>query len=553
MSKVKIMAIVVIAILVTIAIYRTQTQGGDISSKYIMEAAARRSLVKTVSATGSVQSADKIDLNFSVSGRLQRINVAVGDEVKSGDVLARLDTSTPGADVAQARANVTAAQADLDKIEAGASAEDIAVTEQSIKQAQADLTLAQNQLASTESERDDKINSYRQTALNVLNSKNFYAQSALDVINTILSDTDAAPLLGVKNSQYITLVNDSYDSLYPRYNQINQLITATDNSTDNTALLSVLDSVINYQKEVLNLLSNTYLLLENSLTDAQFTTTELDSYKTSVRTQQTNLDAAVAALQTAKSNLSSNIIYYDNQVKAAQDTVNSREQAYILAQKQLALKKAGPRDFDVSLYQARLQQAQANLQTALANLSKYLIIAPLDGTITQVNKEVGEQANATDIVVQMIGKSKLEIEVDIPEADIAQVNLGDEAKITLDAYGSALEFGGHVSFIDPAETIIQDVVYYKVKVQFDLPDEAIKPGMTANIDILVDKKDDVLAVPSRSVYRVDGRSEVKILDAQNIEQVVSVQTGLQSDDGYTEIKDGLSSGQMIIVGEKNGN
>ncbi|MBL7021742.1 efflux RND transporter periplasmic adaptor subunit [Patescibacteria group bacterium] len=550
MTKKKIIWISVIAIIVVLIVISSVSKGGE-QIEYITEEVGIRDLIKTVSATGSVESADEINLSFSSSGRIARINVAVGDEVVVGQTLAQLNTASVGADVANANANVAAAQADLDRVLSGASSEDIAVTEQQLVQANVSLNQARTSLANLLNERDDKLTTYRETALNGLATKNFYSRAALDTVKTILTDTDAKPLLSVISPQYKNISESSYAALNSQYQTIQATLNSITSLSSNDEIEFGLSSLISYQSDISGLLVNTYLMLENSLTGSSFTQTELDAYKTSVRTQQTNLDTALTSLQTAKANLSNNIVYYENQVKIAEDNINAQEEAVLLAEAQLAFKEAGPRDFEISSYEARLQQAQATLQTAYARLADYMIKAPISGTIVKVDKKLGEQAGLTDSVITIIGKSSYEIEVDIPESDIADIRVGDGAEITLDAYGSALVFSGHISFIEPAETTISDVVYYKVRVAFDLPDQAIKPGMTANVDILIDQKEAVVAVPARAVFEVDNIQQIKVLN--NDEAITKeVDTGLKDDTGYIEIISGVEIGETIIITQSNG-
>ena len=546
-KKIIWLVIIVVIVIVIIAIAKDKTE----ETQYITEEAAWRNLVKTVSATGSVKSAEEIDLSFSSSGRINRLNVGVGDKVKSGQVLAQLNTAMASAEVANAQANVAAAQADLERIESGASTEDVAVTEQQLAQAQADLQQVKNSLANLLKEKADKLSTYRETALNNLATKNFYSRASLDIINTILEDNDAASLLSIQDMQYKNFVVSKYSVLNNRYAGISNEIFAYNLDSVDSDILGGLTTLIGYQTDIAVLLTNTYLMLENSLTSSSFTQTELDTYKSNVRIQQTNLDTALTSLQTAKTNLSNSVVYYNGQISTAEDVVVSKQEAMALAQAQLSFKKAGPRSFEVSMYEAKLQQAQASLQTALARLSDYIIKAPIEGTVVRLDKKIGEQTSVSESVVTIIGKSNLEIEVDIPEADIAEVQLGDQVEITLDAYGSALLFNGHVTFIDPAETTISDVVYYQVKVAFDLPDQAVKTGMTANVDIMIEQKDGILAVPARAVFEIDNQKQIRILIDGEV-STKEIKTGLKDDTGYIEVLSGINIGDIIIIGQNNG-
>ncbi|PJA92716.1 MAG: hypothetical protein CO133_01695, partial [Candidatus Komeilibacteria bacterium CG_4_9_14_3_um_filter_37_5] len=251
-----------------------------------------------------------------------------------------------------------------------------------------------------------------------------------------------------------------------------------------------------------------------------------------------------------KTNLSSTIIYYQSQLKNAQNTLEAKQRSLSLAQAQYELKSAKPRNFDIKSAESRVAQARANLQSVLANLAKYQIISPLDGTVVKVHKKRGEQASPNDQVLTVIGKAKLEIEVDIPEADVTDIVIGDQVAITLDAYGQNKKFTGHVTFIEPAETQIQDVVYYQIKIQFDQDDTEIKSGMTANISISVDSKKDVLAIPLRAISYRDGQYIVKVKFNESIEEKI-VTVGLKGDSGYAEILTGIVEGDLVVVGQEN--
>jgi HlyD family secretion protein len=550
MKKKKIIWLIVIAVIVVLVII-TVVNKGSVNEQYITEEASIHDLVKTVSATGSVESTEEIDLSFSSTGRISKFYVVVGDEVKSGQTLTHLNTASVSAEVANANANVAAAEADLEMLRAGASTEDVAVTEQQLTQARVSLLQAKTSLENLIRERDDKLTTYKETAINALITKNFYSRAALDIVNTILDDNNAKPLLSVINSQYKNICESNYPVLNDRYSVVNITLNNITSLSDNDEILTALTSLINYQTDIAGLLVNSFLMLENSLTGSSFSQSDLDTYKVSIRTQQTNLDSALTSLQSSKTNLSNNVVYYENQVAIAEDSINTQEEAVALAEAQLVFKQAGPREFELSIYEAKLQQARATLQTALARLADYIIKAPIDGTIVKIDKKIGEQASLADPVITIIGKANFEIEVDIPEADIADVQIGDDVEITLDAYGSSLLFGGHISFIEPAETTISDVVYYKVKIAFDLPDQAIKPGMTANVDIMIEQRSSVLAVPVRAVFEIENQKQIRVLVGDDV-NIKDVEIGLKDDTGYIEILTGIDLGDVIIIGQSNG-
>jgi HlyD family secretion protein len=169
-----------------------------------------------------------------------------------------------------------------------------------------------------------------------------------------------------------------------------------------------------------------------------------------------------------------------------------------------------------------------------------------------VNYKIGEQATGAKPALKLMAEEGFELDLDVAETDIAKIQLNNPAAITLDAYGDGVKLEGRVSFIEPAETVIQGVIYYKVKINFVAPDIEIKPGMTATAEIVTARRDAVLQVPLRAVLEADdGRKYVKVLDGKQPREV-DVKTGLVGDGGLVEVLSGVVEGDDIITFTKNG-
>jgi multidrug efflux pump subunit AcrA (membrane-fusion protein) len=151
-------------------------------------------------------------------------------------------------------------------------------------------------------------------------------------------------------------------------------------------------------------------------------------------------------------------------------------------------------------------------------------------------------------VVSVHGGENFKAESFIPEADIAKIQLGDRADITLDAYGQYTIFGAHVTFIDGAETMIEGVPTYKTILDFDKVDSRIKSGMTANIDIIANERINVLTVPSRAIIDENGVRGVRVLRSdKKTYDFVPVEIGIKGSDGKTEIIDGIEVGDEVVT------
>lgn len=508
-------------------------------------------LTQTVSATGSVESATEINLNFKTTGKIGQLLVKVGDQVKAGQLLATLEAGAQQSQVANAQAAVAVAQANLDKIIAGSSSQDIEVSQKSVESAHATLTAKNNNLTNLQATRDLTMTNLRETALNDLDSKYFVGLSSLQTVNDTINYEDAETTLGISNMVMLNTVNQNYPTTVTHLNNTTPVINSAKQTKTDADIISAIDNLKSVLNEISTLADETFQVLQATTISPTLSVTELDGLKSGITTVQTNLNTGIGTLQTDRNNLLNTEQDYDTKIKAAQDEVTSAQAALNLAQAQLDLKKAGPRDFEISYYRAQLQQAQASLQSAYSNLADYSLSAPTNGTITKINTEKGEQSSLTTPVIVMMAESNLQIEVDIPESDIAKIKIGDKASITLDAFGEDRVFNGTITLIDPAATVIQDVVYYKVKVIFEKIEEDVKPGMTANIDILTQEKNDVLMIPTRAIKEVGNKKIVQIL-VNNAPEDREIVTGLKGDEAMTEVISGLNEGEEIITFVKNG-
>jgi len=194
-----------------------------------------------------------------------------------------------------------------------------------------------------------------------------------------------------------------------------------------------------------------------------------------------------------------------------------------------------------------VDQARASLQTVREQLGKTVLHSPIKGIVTERNAEPEEIAGIGATIISIIQKGELKIEAEVPESDIAEVNLGQKADITFDALPSEEIFKAEVVEIEPAATIIQDVVYYKVELKLADIDQRFRAGMSADIDILTAQENNVLTIPERAVENENGAKIVQILLESGEVKKVEVKTGLRGDDGNIEIISGLKEGDEVVV------
>ena len=179
----------------------------------------------------------------------------------------------------------------------------------------------------------------------------------------------------------------------------------------------------------------------------------------------------------------------------------------IEAQNDLALKKAEledkQREYDRLLAgdtSADVIAAQAEVDAAQATVNSLSIIAPFAGEVLSVDSHVGDLVNADELSVNLADMNHLYVETQVDESDIANVKLGDQAEVTLDAVPGIL-LTGEVTAINPVGEVDSGLVKYKVRVELDKADDEIflPLGTTANVTITVKEAAAMLMVPITAI------------------------------------------------------
>jgi RND family efflux transporter MFP subunit len=537
--------IVVIVVIIIVIVFKPKEE-----VDYVTAVVSEKSLQQTVEVTGSVESADDIDLNFRSTGIIRSINVEVGDEVIAGQVLSNLRSGNVSAQITDARAALMVAESDLDALLAGQSVEDVNIIEEEIAAVEIAYQTAVDSLTNIENTRDQDLVNLRATGVNAANNKHFSAQYGLNIVEDSIMDDTADDYLYTTSKTTFDQAKAQHQTALDQYqNFLSILGNLVD---DKNVILSTLDSLEFTLGATANALQLAFDVMLVTIENSVYTSTVISGFETSINSQLTVVNTAITSVQTASANLRTQDVYYQNAIIEANNAIQTAATNLSLAQAKLSAAIAPPRSFEITAAEARVHRAQATLSRVLSDYTDTVIKAPVEGTVTKVNFNAGENNSLATPVISMIGNSNLQIEVDVPESDITKIEVGDTVEIILDAFSIDDEFVGHVTFIDPAATVINEVIYYQVKVNLDEVDERIKSGMTADLTIFTEKKDGVLAVPTRAlIYKEDGKY-IKVLENELDIVEKKVMTGLKSDDGFIEIVSGLRDGEEVITFIKNG-
>jgi HlyD family secretion protein len=200
----------------------------------------------------------------------------------------------------------------------------------------------------------------------------------------------------------------------------------------------------------------------------------------------------------------------------------------------------------------KLELAKMDFESAKKDLDDYILHAPYDGIVYSSDFKIGEQSGGNNMI--SIVSNDFLIKATIGETDISKVSSGEETYITLDAYPDN-EFSGKVEKIIPIPVDESGIISFEVVVKFnDTKEIEIYNGLSANVDIITEKAENVLLVPIQSVYTENGKSYVDLLVSEQAQpeniaesvKKVEVTTGI-NDYSYIEITSGLKEGDIIVI------
>ncbi len=316
-----------------------------------------------------------------------------------------------------------------------------------------------------------------------------------------------------------------------------------------------------------------------------------------VEQSQANVANSQAALLALNAQMEQAQRTYDMQKQLFDDKVISRNE-FNIAEANLKSSKA---NYNAALegirgVKASVKSAQSNLQKANKDLSRTVVISPMDGVVSLLNVKKGERVVGSNLmsgteILRIADMAKIEIRVDVGENDVPKVKLGDSAIVEVDAYSNK-KFKGIVTQIASSNNgassqnaltnTSNDVTQYKVYIRL-LPESykdllgkgsfPFRPGMSANADIQTKTHNNVLSIPINAVTTRDINDSIKtekknedettakttsqlldelevivfVLDKDNKVKKVKVKTEIQ-DINNIEITEGLKEGDMVITG-----
>ncbi len=465
----------------------TSTSG---ETRYVLANVEKGTVVATISASGQVSGSSQLEIKPKVSGDIISINVAPGQQVAQGQLIAVIDPTDAQKSVRDAEANLESAQISLEKLQKPASA----------------LTLTQAENA-VENAKDDLSTAYADGYTDVVNAY-LDMPSILVDLEDILTGTDAVS--GQWNMDYYENQILSYDYRVSAY--------ADTAYNDFTAAKKLYDiAFADYQSlsgtqdraKIEKLVSDTYALNQALAKAIKSSNSFIQLYVDTLEAKdKTPANAANTAL-TSLNEFTGTINGHLTKLLADQNSIKTGKQKVTESAQSLQDTKDGADALDVRSAQLTLTQRRNALADAQATLTDYYIRAPFAGTVATLGAKKYDTAGSGTSIATLITSQKI-AELSLNEVDAAKMKVGNKATLTFDAIED-LTLTGAVAEVDAIGTVSQGVVSYSIKVAFDTQDERIKSGMTVNATIQTDVRQDVLTVPSSAVKTQNGVSSLMML------------------------------------------
>ena len=304
--------------------------------------------------------------------------------------------------------------------------------------------------------------------------------------------------------------------------------------------------------------------------DARAAKARLANAEAAVRQAQANYDnayrqdpatisahPAALALEQATNDYNAAKAEYDKAMQPAKQGDKSAALRQIAdAKAQLDKLKQPARTYDIERAKAEIAQAQnrieqmkLDVESAQRKIDQSKLLASFDGVISAVEVKVGETVNALPVMT-LVDISKLRIDINVDEVDVTKVKVGQGVSIKLDSLpGVALP--GKVERISPTSKVVNGVVSYSVKVGLPTSEDRLKPGMTANTQIVLEQRDNVVLVPTWALRKdkKSGKSFITVTDETDPEKKktkeVEITLGLK-DEAMAEVISGANEGTVVL-------
>jgi RND family efflux transporter MFP subunit len=498
------------------------------NTKYVLGIVQKGNLEIKVSGSGEIIPVEEIDVKSKVGGKVVSLNTKEGDNVYKGQILAKLDSK------------------DLEK-----NIKDQEITIKNLELAidSAKLNLEKLNFQYQNTLRGDDYNKLLNQGILILNDfYNFYPNFIEDLrkiyfykdfenYDNNLKYYESYNLSFSGKSQKLEF---DYNILRSKYVELSENFKNTSNQNE------VKEKII---KDSYDLVLSSYDLVNEGREMIRYLKEDL-ALKNATHEKENIINNHFQKLTNYLNLLGQykqNLLEVISKINSYHDIVDN----YDFDKKNL--------EFSIQQKIIDLEQAKNKLNDLKDDLNDYYITAPLSGILSIFNIKNGDLVSSNQNVATIVTNQKV-AKISLNEIDVAQVKVGQLTILTFDAFPD-LKIKGEVIEISTVGTEEQGVVSYDVKISLGEEKREIKPGMSVNAEIVVDKKENILFIPNSAVksdregkyvaviknYNLEKRNFSKPVEiSQNLIERRYIKTGISNDE-ITEVLEGLNEGEVIII------
>jgi len=528
-------------------------------------------IVATVSATGPVVANRISRLTMGISGRVEEIQISLGQSVPAGAPLVRLEPSTYQVKERQALSNLKTAQLKLDQLKNSGKDQEVLAAEASARSAEARLRDLQGgalpeDLASAQSSVNGTAASVTQAEIALAELRRGPTAAELASAEQSVASARSA-LKRAENDLATVRAGATADELYAAQVAIDQArnsLYSAQISRDATcgrgagsACDSANASLLNNELAVAQAVQRLAVLrAKPEAKDLQAARTAYDAAAESLRSAEVRLAdlragatperirQAEASLAGARASQQAAIARLDTLKSGAKSAdLQAAIASLATAQANLAVRRAG-QSVDLALAEEAVKSAQYVVDQAQLDLKNTVLSAPFAGMVTAVTLNVGEQAGTGTPVLTLVDPRSVRVDVSIDETDIGRIAPGQQATVTFDSLAGRT-YQGRILGVSPLATTQQGVSIYLASIDIDNADGALRPGMTANAAIVVTQRNNVVTVPNRAIQRQGRNQFVTVINGSQPERR-QVRVGVANEQA-SEILEGVADGETVLI------
>lgn len=455
-----------------------------------------------ISATGEIRPALWANLSFPVGGRVKTIHVQEGQSVTEGQPLVELDSVQLARTVAEAEAALSAAQANLAQTNADARLEDVATAEQAVAAALANEAVAQAQVEAAQAGLSRAQIEAAQAGLSQAQSAVAAAESQVGIAEAQVAIAEA----GIKiaqaelqrsqagaRSEEIESVEAALEKARAAVRLAQTDYDRTDRSSDTPQALALQQATLdlqavqaNYDQLIAGPRQTDLAPLRAAVENARAQKALAEAQVSQAQTQVAQAGAQVAQAEAQVSQAQSAFAAAEAQTAQAQAGLEAARAGTAQARAALDRLNAGSTPEQVAVAEAAVAQAQEAVLTAQALRDQAVLTAPFAGTVGLIYVRQGEEVLPGQTVLSLGDLTTLRVETtDLDEIDIARVQVGQEVDLTFDALPEKV-LVGRVAQVATMSSPGQGAVTYKLIIDIEETDPALRWGMTAFVDIFED-------------------------------------------------------------------